>query len=187
MGNRYAAKGTMCRRIDQTSRRSLRTRKRRLGKAEAALDRRRSSDRLLPPRFAVSGDKAEARGSHGAGLARHGVGQALALERGRQVHFAAGKEAGKKLHDHLHSVAQTGRLRLMEWGSSFVDDDIGLREGKLNRKSEALDMKSDTECDKFGHSAQDFRLFTMRWLSVRAAMRLAHMRHATATWLGKII
>ncbi|RWH81925.1 MAG: hypothetical protein EOQ86_07890 [Mesorhizobium sp.] len=29
--------------------------------------------------------------------------------------------------------------------------DIGLREGKLNRKSEPLDMKSDTECDKFGH------------------------------------
>ncbi|SIT59721.1 conserved hypothetical protein [Mesorhizobium prunaredense] len=33
--------------------------------------------------------------------------------------------------------------------------DIGLRAGKLNRKCEALDMKSDTECDKFGHSAQD--------------------------------
>jgi hypothetical protein len=33
--------------------------------------------------------------------------------------------------------------------------DIGLRAGKLNRKSEALDRKSDTESDKFGHSAQD--------------------------------
>jgi hypothetical protein len=32
----------------------------------------------------------------------------------------------------------------MEWGSSFAGADIGLREGKLNRKSEALDMKNDT-------------------------------------------
>jgi hypothetical protein len=109
-----------------------------------------------------SGDEAKTRGGHGACLARHRVGKALALERGRQVHFTAGEKAGKKLHDHLHSVAQTGRLRLMEWGSSFADADIGLREGKLNRKSEALDMKSDTECDIFGHSAQGLRLFTRR-------------------------
>ena len=109
-----------------------------------------------------SGDEAEARGSHGAGLAGHGVGKALALKRGRQVHFTAGEEAGKKLHDHLHSVAQTGRLRFMEWGSSFAVADIGLREGKLNRKSEALDMKSDTDCDNFGQHAQDLRLFTRR-------------------------
>lgn len=100
----------------------------------------------------LSGDEAEARRSHGAGLARHGLGEALTLESRGQVHFAAGEEAGKKLHDHLQSVAQTGRLRLMEWGSSFADGDIGLCERKLNRKSEALDMKSDTECDKFGQS-----------------------------------
>jgi hypothetical protein len=54
---------------------------------------------------------------------------------------------------HLHLVAQTGRLRFMEWGSSFADGDIGLCEQKLNRKSEALDMKSDTECDVFRHCA----------------------------------
>ncbi|WP_198032679.1 hypothetical protein [Mesorhizobium sp. WSM2561] len=102
-----------------------------------------------------SGDEAEACGGHGAGLARHGVGKALALERGRQAHFTASKKAGKKLHHHLHSVAQTGRLRVMEWGSSLAGADIGLREGKLNHKSEALDMKSDMECDKFGQSAQD--------------------------------
>ncbi|CCV14517.1 hypothetical protein [Mesorhizobium sp. STM 4661] len=110
---------------------------------------------------AISGDEAEARGSHGAGLAGHGIGKALALERGRQVHFTASEKAGKKLHDHLHSVAQTGRLRLMEWGSSFAGGHIGLREGKLNDKSEALDMKSDTKCDKFGQNAQDLRLFTV--------------------------
>ncbi|MET3579545.1 hypothetical protein ABID19_002576 [Mesorhizobium robiniae] len=52
------------------------------------------------------GDETEARRIHGAGLAGHGVGKALALERSCQVHFATGKEAGKKLHDHLHSVAQ---------------------------------------------------------------------------------
>ena len=40
--------------------------------------------------------------------------------------FAAGEKAGKKLHEHLHSVAQTGRLRLMEWGSSLAGADIGL-------------------------------------------------------------
>ncbi|MER8826932.1 hypothetical protein NKH73_13015 [Mesorhizobium sp. M0938] len=107
-------------------------------------------------------DETQARRIHGTGLAGHGVGKALALERSGQVHFATGEEAGKKLHNHLHSVAQTGRLRLMEWGSSFADVDIGLREGKLNRKSEALDMKSDTECDIFGHSAQGLRLFTRR-------------------------
>ncbi|CAH2408727.1 hypothetical protein MES5069_70345 [Mesorhizobium escarrei] len=55
-----------------------------------------------------SGDEAEARGGHGAGLARHGVGKALALERGRQVHFTASKKAGKKLHHHLHSGCSDG-------------------------------------------------------------------------------
>ncbi|WP_181166752.1 hypothetical protein [Mesorhizobium sp. B2-5-4] len=101
----------------------------------------------------VSGDEAETRRSHGPGLARHGVGEALTLESGGQVHFAAGEEAGKKLHDHLQSVAQTGRLRLMEWGSSFADGDIGLCKHKLNRKSEALDMKSDTDRNRFGQVA----------------------------------
>ena len=107
-----------------------------------------------------SGDEAEARRSHRAGLAGQGVGEALTLESGGQVHFAAGEEAGKKLHDHLHSVAQTGRLRLMEWGSSFAGGDIGLCEQKLNRKSEALDMKCDTDCNKFGQDARNLRLFT---------------------------
>ncbi|TIX04045.1 MAG: hypothetical protein E5V46_31840, partial [Mesorhizobium sp.] len=79
-----------------------------------------------------------------------------------QVGFAAGEEAGKKLHNHLHSVAQTGRLRVMEWGSSFAGVDIGLCERKLNRKNEALVMKSDTDCDNFGQCAQDLRLFTRR-------------------------
>jgi hypothetical protein len=102
-----------------------------------------------------SGDEAEARRSHRTGLAGHGVGKALTLESGGQVHFAAGEEAGKKLHDHLLSVAQTGRLRLMEWGSSFAGADIGLCCVKLNRKNEALDMKCDTECDKFGQSARN--------------------------------
>jgi hypothetical protein len=100
-----------------------------------------------------SGDETEARRSHGAGLAGHGVGKALTLESGGQVHFAAGEEACKKLHHYLHSVARTGRLRLMEWGSSFAGGDIGLCKQKLNRKSEALDMKCDTECDKFGQRA----------------------------------
>jgi hypothetical protein len=107
-----------------------------------------------------SGDEAEARRSHRAGLAGHGVGEALTLESCGQVHFAAGEEAGKKLHDHLHSVAQTGRLRLMEWGSSFAAADIGLCCVKLNRKSEALDMKCDTDCDNFGQDARNLRLFT---------------------------
>ena len=101
----------------------------------------------------VSGNEAEAGGIHGAGLAGHGVGKTLTLESGRQVHFAAGEEAGKKLHHYLHSFAQTGRLRLMEWGSSFAAGDIGLLEQKLNRKSEALDMKSDIICDIFGQPA----------------------------------
>ena len=125
--------------------------KRRLGQSRAALQSKSSSREALPGK--MSGDEAEARRSHRASLARHGVGKALTLESGGQVHFAAGKEAGKKLHDHLQSVAQTGRLRLMEWGSSFAGADIGLCEQKLNRKSEALDMKCDTECDKFGQSA----------------------------------
>jgi hypothetical protein len=101
----------------------------------------------------VSGDEAEAGGIHGAGLAGHGVGKTLTLESGGQVHFAAGKEAGKKLHHHLLSVAQTGRLRLMEWGSSFAGGDIGSLQQKLNRKSEALDMKCDTVCDIFRQDA----------------------------------
>jgi hypothetical protein len=48
----------------------------------------------------------------------------------------------------------------MEWGSSFAGGDIGLCKQKLNRKSEALDMKSDIRCDKFGHDAQNLLLFT---------------------------
>ena len=118
------------------------------------------SGTCTPSKVVMSGDEAETRGSHGAGLAGHGVGKGLALESGSQVHFAAGEEAGKKLHDHLQSVAQTGRLRLMEWGSSFAGADIGLREQKLNRKCEALDMKSDMRCDNFRHRVQDLRLFT---------------------------
>jgi hypothetical protein len=109
----------------------------------------------------ASGDEAEAGGIHGAGLAGHGVGKALTFEGSRQVHFAAGEEAGKKLHDHLQSVAQTGRLRLMEWGSSFAGVDIGSLQQKLNRKCEALDMKSDMICDIVGRRAQNFLLFTM--------------------------
>ncbi|WP_292513335.1 hypothetical protein [Mesorhizobium sp.] len=131
-----------------------------------------------------SGDEAEACSGHSTGLARHGVGKALALERGRQVHFTARKKAGKKLHDHLHSVAQTGRLRLMEWGSSLAGADIGLREGKLNRKSEALVMKSDTECDKFGQ-LPSFVIVYKALARMPAAMQPVHMRHAAATWLEK--
>ncbi|RVA54377.1 hypothetical protein EN913_35670, partial [Mesorhizobium sp. M7A.F.Ca.CA.001.08.1.1] len=59
-----------------------------------------------------------------------------------------------------HSVAQTGRLRLMEWGSSFAGADIGLCKQKLNRKSEPLDMKCDIDCDRFGQGAQNLRSFT---------------------------
>jgi hypothetical protein len=73
----------------------------------------------------------------------------------------------------------------MEWGSSFAGADIGLCRRKLNRKCEALDMKCDIECDIIGQSAQNLRLFTTRYLAIRAAMRLAHMRHAAATWLWK--
>ncbi|MBZ9732339.1 hypothetical protein LB534_00630 [Mesorhizobium sp. CA18] len=105
----------------------------------------------------ASGDEAEAGSIHGAGLAGHGLGETLTLESGRQVHFAAGEQAGKKLHHHLHSVAQTGRLRLMEWGSSFAAVDIGSLQQKLNRKSEALVMKSDIICDVFRRGAQNFR------------------------------
>ena len=142
---------------------AIRKQKRRLGKPKRrqSIPRSRQGCAALevgcgstrPHSFLISGDETEARGSHGAGLAGHGVGKALALKRGRQVHFAAGEEACKKLHDHLQSVAQTGRLRLMEWGSSFAGADIGLCCVKLNRKSEALDMKSDIKCDKFGQNA----------------------------------
>ncbi|WP_168247326.1 MULTISPECIES: hypothetical protein [unclassified Mesorhizobium] len=120
---------------------------------------RRQSDAVR--KTGVSSDEAEASGSHGAGLAGHGLGETLTLESGRQVHFAAGEQAGKELHHHLHLVAQTGRLRLMEWGSSLAGSDIGLLWRKLNRKSEALDMKSDINCDIFGQDARNLRLFTM--------------------------
>jgi hypothetical protein len=43
----------------------------------------------------------------------------------------------------------------MEWGSSFAGADIGLCGQKLNRKCEALDMKSDINCDIFGQIALD--------------------------------
>jgi hypothetical protein len=43
----------------------------------------------------------------------------------------------------------------------FAGVDIGSLQQKLNRKCEALDMKSDTDCDIFGRDAQDLQLFTM--------------------------
>ena len=47
-----------------------------------------------------SGDEAEACCRHGAGLTGHRAVEALALERGGQVHFAAlAEHAGKEFHD----------------------------------------------------------------------------------------
>ncbi|MCZ8545892.1 hypothetical protein OOJ09_17015 [Mesorhizobium qingshengii] len=63
-----------------------------------------------------SGDEAEAGRGHRAGLAGHGVGKALTLESGGQVHFAAGKEAGKKLHDHLHLLLR--RVAFALWSGA---------------------------------------------------------------------
>jgi hypothetical protein len=112
--------GTGCREIEHRyPQHRLQNEKRRLGQTEAALLSTVDSGRERCAVVVISGDEAEAHRIHGAGLAGHGVGKALALESGRQVHFAAGEKAGKKLHHHLLSVAQTGRLRLMEWGSSF--------------------------------------------------------------------
>lgn len=91
----------------------------------------------------MSGYEAEASSGNCAGLARHGLRKTLTLQSGRQVHLAAGEQASEKLHCNLHSVAKTGRLRLMEWGSSFVAVHISLFVCKLNRKSEALGRKSD--------------------------------------------
>ena len=46
------------------------------------------------------GEKAQAGACNGAGLAGHRAAEALALERGGQVHFAAiAEQAGKELHD----------------------------------------------------------------------------------------
>jgi hypothetical protein len=102
-----------------------------------------------------SGHEAETGGGDRAGLAGHGAGKALALESGGQVGFAAGEEAAEELHVYLHSVARTGRLRVMEWGRLVDDADIGLCSAKRNRKCEALDMKSDIGCDIFGKKAKN--------------------------------
>jgi hypothetical protein len=42
----------------------------------------------------------------------------------------------------------------------FAGRDIGLLQEKLNRKNEALDMKSDMDCDVFGQAAPNLRFFT---------------------------
>ncbi|CDX26054.1 hypothetical protein MPL3356_60216 [Mesorhizobium plurifarium] len=68
----------------------------------------------------VLGDKAETSGGHGAGLARHGLGEALTLQSGRQVHFAAGEQAGKELHHPSPFGCSDGSPSLKEWGSSFL-------------------------------------------------------------------
>ncbi|CDX26053.1 hypothetical protein MPL3356_60215 [Mesorhizobium plurifarium] len=41
----------------------------------------------------------------------------------------------------------------------FAAADIGSLQQKLNRKNEALDMKSDMVCDIFGQYAHNFLLF----------------------------
>jgi hypothetical protein len=66
-----------------------------------------------------SGYNSQAGGRDSTGLAWHGLCQALTFECGRQVRLTTGKEARKKLHVSLHKVAKTGRLRVMEWGSSL--------------------------------------------------------------------
>jgi hypothetical protein len=43
----------------------------------------------------------------------------------------------------------------------FAGVDIGSLQQKLNRKNEALDMKSDITCDIFGQCAHDFVLVTV--------------------------
>ncbi|WP_168247759.1 MULTISPECIES: hypothetical protein [unclassified Mesorhizobium] len=116
----------------------------------------------MPLEKAASGNETEAGGSHGAGLAGHGLGEALTLEGGRQVHFAAREQAGKELHCHLHLGCSDGSPSLDGVGQLvFAGVDIGLVQRKLNRKSEALDMKSDINCDIFGQDARNLRLFTM--------------------------
>ncbi|CDX12622.1 hypothetical protein MPLB_1210004 [Mesorhizobium sp. ORS 3324] len=40
----------------------------------------------------------------------------------------------------------------------FAGGDIGPVQQKLNRKSEALDMKSDIDCDIFGQNALQFAI-----------------------------
>ncbi|CDX40491.1 hypothetical protein MPLA_320182 [Mesorhizobium sp. ORS 3359] len=47
----------------------------------------------------------------------------------------------------------------------FAGADIGSLRQKLNRKNEALDMKSDTICDIFGQCAHNFLLVTMPYLA----------------------
>jgi len=93
--------------------------------------------------FKISGYEAKASSGNCASLAGHGLRKTLTLQSGRQVHLTAGEQASEKLHCNLHSVAKTGRLRLMEWGSSFVAVHISMFVCKLNRKSEALGRKCD--------------------------------------------
>jgi len=51
-------------------------------------------------RLERSGDEAEARCRHGAGLAGHRAVEALALKRGGEIHFAAlAEHAGQEFHD----------------------------------------------------------------------------------------
>src|SRR3569832_1882816 len=59
----------------------------------------------------VSGNKAETGSSHGAGLAGHGLGEALTLQGGRQVHFAAGGRAGGGRRRRRRGGARAGRRR----------------------------------------------------------------------------
>ncbi|CDX51892.1 hypothetical protein MPL1032_140141 [Mesorhizobium plurifarium] len=109
----------------------------------------------------VSCDKAETGSGHGAGLARHGLGEALTLQSGRQVHFAAGEQAGKELHHPSPLGCSDGSPSLDGVGQLvFAAADIGSLQQKLNRKNEALDMKSDMICDILGQCAHYFLLFT---------------------------
>jgi hypothetical protein len=43
----------------------------------------------------------------------------------------------------------------------FAGRDIGLLQQKLNRKNEALDMKSDMEGEMFEYGARNLLLFTV--------------------------
>ena len=93
-----------------------------------------------------SDEGAETRSSHRAGFARHGVGKALALERGRQVGFATVREeAGKEGHDISMQIRVShGAAFAREWGRSFDVAYVVIVRCERSAKCEAQQGKSDT-------------------------------------------
>ena len=113
--------------------------------AKGRVTRWRRGPNRCPELKELVNQEAQPRSGYRTGLTGHGAAEALALESGGQIGFAAGKQAGEEGH---HTSPRVGLTRggLRGGVGSLVDDAyISVVRRKQSRKYEAQQSKSDTK------------------------------------------